>query len=152
MVKAQRQSLHSATWPWRKSLQGQIRWCLALTPAQLNSSGSFCWKHSLLSTCTAGNTWFFSASKDSHRALSLKCTFPHTMHPLETTTDRNKFKTAQWIENNDCSFLQRSWLRHHRDLRSVSFKPNHPAVRWITHYTFWLKQNITWNCLSHEAL
>ncbi len=60
----------------------------------------------------AGNTWFFSASKDSHWALSLKNTHSHD---LSVSKNRRwekgeKYNPAEWTEHNDCSFVQRSWL------------------------------------------
>lgn len=41
-LRPHRQPWHKATWPLRKSRQGQSLWYLVLAPAQLKSSGSFC--------------------------------------------------------------------------------------------------------------
>lgn len=66
-----RQSWHRATWPLRKSRQGQSRWYLVLEPAQLKSRGSFCRKHSRPGWAKAGYRWFISDSVLSQGTRSL---------------------------------------------------------------------------------
>ena len=82
-----RQSWHKATWPLRKSRQGQSRRYFVLEPAQLKSRGSFCRKHSWPGWAKAGYRWFISDSMPSQgtcslgghhrrRSLSGHCPFP----------------------------------------------------------------------------
>lgn len=66
-----RQSWHKATWPFRKSRQGQSRWYLVLEPAQLKSRGSFCRKHWRPGWAKAGYRWFVSDSVLSQGTCSL---------------------------------------------------------------------------------
>lgn len=66
-----RQSLHSATCPRRKSLQGQRRLYLGECPAQLKSSGSRCRPHSRRMTEKAGRMWLISESTTSHCTSNL---------------------------------------------------------------------------------
>lgn len=67
-----RQSLHSATCPWRKSLQGQRRLYLGECPAQLKSSGSLWRPHSCRTTEKAGKMWLISESTTSHCTSNLR--------------------------------------------------------------------------------
>lgn len=67
-----RQSLHSATWPRRKSLQGQRRLYLGENPAQLKSRGSRWRPHSRPSTENAGRMWLISESIMSHCTSNLR--------------------------------------------------------------------------------
>lgn len=67
-----RQSLHSATWPWRKSLQGQRRLYLGECPAQLKRRGSRWRPHSRRTTEKAGRMWLISESTTSHCTSSLR--------------------------------------------------------------------------------
>lgn len=66
-----RQSWHKATWPLRKSRQGQSRRYFVLEPAQLKSRGSFCRKHSWPGWAKAGYRWFISDSMLSQGTCSL---------------------------------------------------------------------------------
>lgn len=67
-----KQSLHSATWPRRKSLQGQMRLNFGECPAQLKRSGSRWRPHSRRTTEKAGRTWLISESTTSHCTSSLR--------------------------------------------------------------------------------
>lgn len=67
-----RQSLHSATWPRRKSLQGQSRLYLGECPAQLKRRGSRCRPHSRRTTEKAGRMWLISESTTSHCTSNLR--------------------------------------------------------------------------------
>lgn len=67
-----RQSLHSATWPRRKSLQGQRRLYLGEYPAQLKRRGSRWRPHSRRSTENAGRMWLISESIMSHCTSNLR--------------------------------------------------------------------------------
>lgn len=69
-----RQFLHSATWPRRKSLQGQRRLYLGEWPAQLKSRGSRWRPHSCRTTENAGRMWLISESTTSHCTSNLKVT------------------------------------------------------------------------------
>lgn len=66
-----RQSLHSATWPRRKSLQGQRRLYLGECPAQLKRRGSRWRPHSRRTTEKAGRMWLISESTTSHCTSNL---------------------------------------------------------------------------------
>ncbi len=66
-----RQSLHSATWPRRKSLQGQRRLYFGENPAQLKRRGSRWRPHSRRSTEKAGRMWLISESTTSHCTSNL---------------------------------------------------------------------------------
>lgn len=67
-----RQSLHSATWPRRKSLQGQRRLYLGECPAQLKRRGSRWRPHSRRTTEKAGRMWLISESITSHCTSKLR--------------------------------------------------------------------------------
>lgn len=67
-----RQSLHSATWPRRKSLQGQRRLYLGECPAQLKRRGSRWRPHSCRTTEKAGRMWLISESTTSHCTSNLR--------------------------------------------------------------------------------
>lgn len=67
-----RQSLHSATWPRRKSLQGQRRLYLGECPAQLKRRGSRWRPHSCRTTEKAGRMWLISESTASHCTSNLR--------------------------------------------------------------------------------
>lgn len=67
-----KQSLHSATWPRWKSLQGQRRLYLGECPAQLKRRGSRWRPHSRRTTEKAGRMWLISESITSHCTFNLR--------------------------------------------------------------------------------
>lgn len=112
-----RQSLHSATWPRRKSLQGQRRLYLGEYPAQLKRRGSRWRPHSRRSTENAGRMWLISESIMSH------CT-----SNLRDGTEKQRSERSNEIKHLIGGILQR--VKTNREQKNNFFEIESKGNRW----------------------